>query len=90
MASSPVTSWQIEREKMTDFIFFGSKFTADSDCNHEIQRHLLLGRKTMTNLDIILKRRDITLTTKVHIVKAIFYPVVMYGCKSWAMKKADH
>ena len=75
---------------MTDFIFFGSKFTADSDCNHEIQRHLLLGRKTMTNLDIIFKSRDITLTTKVHIVKAIFYPVVMYGCKSWAMKKADH
>ena len=93
MASDFITSWQIDGETMetvTDFLFLSSKITVDGDCRHEIQRHLLLGRKTMTNLDIILKRRDITLTTKVHIVKAIFYPVVMYGCKSWAMKKADH
>ena len=93
MASGPITSWQIEGKKVeavTDFIFGGSKITADCDCSHEIKRHLLLGRKTMTNLDSILKSRDITLPTKVHTVKAIVFPVVMYGCETWTIKKAEH
>ena len=93
MASSPIISWQIDGETMetvTDFIFLGSKIIADSDCSHEIQRCLLLGRKAMTNLDSILKSRDITLPTKVHLVKAMFFPVVMYGCESWTIKKAVH
>ena len=93
MSSSPITSWQIDGETMetaTDFIFFGSKITADGDCSHEIQRHLLLGRKAMTNLDSILKSRDITLLTKVCIVKAMIFPVIMYGCESWTIKKAEH
>ena len=93
MASSPITSWQIDgetMEKVTYFIFWGSKFTADGDCSHEIKRHLLLGRKVMTNLDSILKHRDITLPTKVHLVKAMVFPVVMYGCESWTVKKAEH
>ena len=92
MASSPITSWQIEGAKVetvTDFIFLGSKITADGDCNHEIRRHLLLGRKAMTNLDSILKSRDITLPTKVCIVKAMFFPLVMYGCDSWTTKDAE-
>ena len=92
MASSPITSWQIEGENVeavTDFIFLGSKITADSDCSHEIKRCLLLGRKAMTNLDNIFKSRDITLPTKVHIVKAMVFPVVMYGCERWAIKKAE-
>ena len=90
MASSPTTSWRIEGEKMeivTDFIFVGSKITVDGDCSHEIKKRLLLGRKAMTNLDSILKSRDITLLTKVHIVKAMVFPVVVYGCKSWTRKK---
>ena len=93
MASSPITSWQMDGETMetvTDFIFWGSKITADGDCSHEIQRHLLLGRKTMTKLDSILKSRDIILPTKVHLVKGIVFPVVMYGCESWAIKKVEH
>ena len=93
MASSPITSWQIEWEKMetvADFILFGSKITVDSDCSHEIQRCLLLGRKAMTNLDSTLKRKDITLLTKVHIVKAMVFPVVMYGWKSWTIKKVEY
>ena len=93
MASSPITSWQIDGETvetMADFIFLGSKITADGDCSHEIKRHLLLGRKVMTNLDSILKSRDITLPTKVHLVKAMVFPVVMYGCESWTVKKAEH
>ena len=77
-------------ETVTDFIFLGSKITADSDCSHEIKRHLFLGRKAMTNLDSVLKTRDITLATKVHIVKAMVFPVVMYGCESWTIKKAEH
>ena len=89
MASCLITSWQIDRETMTDFIFLGSKITADGDCSHEIKRHLLLGRKAMTNLDSILKSRDIALLTKVHLVKAIVFPVVMYGCESWTIKKAE-
>ena len=91
MASSPITSWQIDGETMetvTDFVFLGSKITADGDCSHEIKRHLLLGRKAMTNLDSIFKSRDITLPTKVHLVKATVFPVVMYGCESWTIKKA--
>ena len=91
MASGPITSWQTDGETMetvTDFIFLGSRITADGDCSHEIKRRLLLGRKAMTNLDSILKRRDITLPTKVHIVKAMVFPVVMYGCESWTIKKA--
>ena len=90
MASGPITSWQIDGETMktvTDFIFLGSKITADSDCSHEIKRHLLLGRKVMTNLDNILKSRDITLPTKFCLVKAMVFPVVMYGCKSWDHKE---
>ena len=92
MASSPITSWQIDgetREIVTDFIFLGSKITTDGDCSHEIKRRLLLGRKAMTNLDSMLKSRDITLSTKVHLVKAMVFPAVMYGCKSWAIKKAE-
>ena len=92
MASGLITSWQIDGETMetvTDFIFLGSKITADGDCSHEIKRHLLLGRKVMTNLDSILKSRDITLPTKVCQVKAIVFPVVMYGCESWTIKKAE-
>ena len=90
MASGPITSWQIDggtMETVTDFIFLGSKVTADGDCTHEIKRCLLLGRKTMTNLHSILKSRDITLPTKVHLVKAMVFPVVMYDCESWAIKK---
>ena len=93
MASGPITSWQIDEETMetvTDFIFWGSKITADGDCSHEIKRHLLLGRKVMTNLNSILKSRDITLPTKVHLVKATIFPVVMYGCESWNIKKIEH
>ena len=93
MASCPITSWQIDGEMMdtvTDFIFWGSKITADGDCSHEIKRCLLLGRKAMTNLESILKSRGITLPTKVHLVKAMVFPVVMYGCESWTIKKADH
>ena len=92
MASDPITSWQIDGETMetvTDFIFLGSKITADGDCSHEIKRHLLLGRKAMTNLDSILKSRDITLSTKVHTVKAMVFPVVMYECESWTIKKTE-
>ena len=90
MASSPITSWQIDGEIVTDFIFLGSKITADGDCSHEIKRHLFLGRKVMTNLDSILKSRDMTLPIKVHLVKAMVFPVVMYGCESWTIKKAEH
>ena len=92
MASGPITSWQIDRETMeivTDFIFLGSKIIADGDCSHEIKRHLLLGRKSMTNLDSIFKSRDITLSKKVCLVKAMVFPVVMYGCESWTVKKAE-
>ena len=92
MASSPVTSWQIDgatMETVRDFIFLGSKITADGDCSHEIKRHLLLGRKVMTNIDSILKSIDITLPTKVHLVKVMVFPVVMYGCESWTVKKAE-
>ena len=93
MASSPITSWQIDgetMETMTDFIFLGSKITADGDYSHETRRHLLLRRKAMTNLDSILKSRDITLSTKICLVKAMVFPVVMYGCESWPVKKAEH
>ena len=93
MTSGLITSWQIDGETVetvSDFIFWGSKITADSDCSHEIKRHLLLGRKVMTNLDSILKSRDITLPTNVHLVKAMIFPVVMYGCESWNVKKAEH
>ena len=93
MASSSITSWQIDgetTETMTEFIFGGSKITADGDCSHEIKKLLLLGRKDMTNLDSILKSRDITLSTKVHLVKAMVFPVVMYGCESWTIKKVEH
>ena len=92
MASGPITSWQIDGEtveRVSNFIFGGSKITADGDCSHEIQRPLLLGRKAMTNLDSILKSRNITLPTKVHIVKAMVFPVVIYGCESWTVKKAE-
>ena len=89
MASSPITLWQIDGETMRDFILGGSKITADGDCSHEIKRHLLLGRKAMTNLDIILKSRDITLLTNVHLVKAMVFPVTMYGCDRWTLKKAE-
>ena len=88
MASGPITSWQIDRETVDDFIFLASKITADGDCSHEIKRRLLLGRKVMTNLDRILKSRDITLSTKVRLVKAMVFPVVRYGCESWTIKKA--
>ena len=93
MASGPITSWEIDGETVetvSDFIFLSSKITADGDCSHEIKRHLLLGRKVMTNLDNILKSRDIILPTKVHLVKAMVFPVVMYGCESWTIKKAEH
>ena len=93
MAFSPITSWQIDGETVetvSDFIFGGSKITADGDCSHEIKKHLLLGRKVMTNLDSILKSRDITLPTKVQLVKAIIFPVFMYGCESWTINKAEH
>ena len=93
IASDPITSWQIDGETMEtvrDFIFWGSQITADGDCSHKIKRHLLLGRKDMTNLDSILKSRDITLPTKVHLVKAMVFPVGVYGCKSWTIKKAEH
>ena len=92
MASGPITSWEIDGETLetvSDFIFWGSKITADGDCSHEIKRRLLLGRKVITNLDRILKSRDITLPTKVHLVKAMVFPVVMYGCESWTVKKAE-
>ena len=92
MASGPITPWQIDGETMervTEFIFLGSKITADGDCSHEIKRRLRLGRKAMTNLDSILKSRDITLLTKIHLVKAMVFPVVMYGCESWTIKKAE-
>ena len=92
MASGPITSWKTEGEKveaMTDFIFLGSKITVGSDCGHEIKRHLLLGRKVMTNLDSMFKSRDITLPTKVHLVNAMVFPVVMYGCESWTVRKAE-
>ena len=92
MASGPITSWQTGAETMetvTDFILLGSKITANADCNHEIKRHLVFGRKAMTNLDSILKSRDMTLLTKVHLVKAMVFPVVMYGCESWIIKKAE-
>ena len=93
MTSGPIGSWQIDGETMetvSDFIFLGSKITTDGDCSHEIKRPLLLGRKAMTNLDSILKSRDITLPTKVHLVKAMVFPVVMYGCESWTIRKAEH
>ena len=93
MASGPITSWQIHGETVqtvSDFIFGGSKITADGDCSHEIKRRLLLGRKVMTNIDSILKSRDITLSTKFHVVKAMVFPVVMYGCESWTIRKAEH
>ena len=89
MASGPITSWEIDSETVSDFIFWGSKITADGDCSHEIKRCLLLGSKVMTNLDSIFKSRDITLQTKVRLVKAMFFPVVMYGCESWTVKKAE-
>ena len=93
MTSGPITSWQIDRETVetvSDFILGASKITTDGDCSQEIKRHLLLGRKVMTNLDRVLKSRDITLPTKVHLVKAMVFPVVMYGCESWTVKKAEH
>ena len=90
MASGPITSWEIDEETVADFIFLGSKITADGDCRHEIKRYLLLGMKVMTNLDSILKSRDITLSTKVHLVKAMVFPVVMDGCESWTVRKAEH
>ena len=90
MASGPITSWEIGGETVADFILGGSQMTAHGDCSHEIKRHLLLGRKVMTNLDDILKSRDITLPTKVHLVKAVVFPVVMYGCESWTIKKDEH
>ena len=92
MASGPITSWEIDRETVetvADFIFWSSKITADGDCSHEIKRHLLLGRKVMTNLDSIFKSRDITLPTQVRLVKAMVFPMVMYGCESWTVKKAE-
>ena len=92
MAPGPITSWEIDGktvETVSDFIFWGSKITADGDCSHGIKRHLLLGRKVMTNLDSVFKSRDITLPTEVHLVKAMVFPVVMYGCESWTMKKAE-
>ena len=90
MASSPIISWQIDGKIVADFIFLGPRITADGDCSHEIKRHLLLGRKAMTNLDSILKSRDITLPTKVHLIKAMVFPVVTYGCESWTIKEAEH
>ena len=90
MASGPITSWEIDEEIVSDFIFLGSKIIADGDCSHEIKGRLLLGRKVMTNLDSIFKSRDITLPTKVRLVKAMVFPVVMYGCESWTVKKTEH
>ena len=90
MASSPITSWQIDGETVTEFILGGSKITTDGDCSHEVKRRLLLGRKAMTNLNSVLKSRDVTLPTKVHLVKAMVFSVVMYGCESWTIKKAEH
>ena len=90
MASGPITPWEIDGETVSDFILGGSKITADGDCSHEIKRHLILGRKVMTNLDSILKSRDIALSTKAHLVKAMVFPVVMYGCDIWTIKKAKH
>ena len=93
MASGPITSWQIDGETMatvTDFIFLGSKITVDSECSHRIKRHLLLGRKTMTNLESMLKSRDITLPTRIHAVKAVAFPLVLYGCESWIIRKAEY
>ena len=93
MASGPITSWEIDGETVetvADFIFLGSKITADGDCSHEIKRHLLLGRKVMTNLDCMFKSRDVTLSTVVRLIKAMVFPVVMYGCESWTIKKAEH
>ena len=90
MASGLITSWKIDGETVVDFIFLGSKITVDSDCSNEIKRRLLLGRKVTTNLDSILKSRDVTLPTKVRLVKAMVFPVVMYGCESWTIKKAEH
>ena len=93
MASVPITAWQIDGEKMetvTDFMFLGSKRTADGDCSHEIKRRILLERKVMINLDSVLKSRDITLPTKVHLIKAMVFPLVLYGCESWTVKKAEH
>ena len=92
MTSAPITSWEIDEatvETVSDFIFGGSKITADGDCSHKIKRHLLLGRKVMTNLDSLLKSRDTTLPTKVHLVKAVVFPIVIYGCESWTIKKAE-
>ena len=89
MASGPITSWEIDGETVADFIFLGSKITEDGDCSHEIKRHLFLGRKVMTNLDSVLKSRDITLPTNVHLVKAMVFPVVMHRCESWTIKKAE-
>ena len=89
MASSSITSWKTDGETVSEFIFLGSKITSDGDCSHEIKRHLLLGRKVMTNLDSVFKSRDITLPTKVCLVKAMFFPVLMYGCESWTVKKAE-
>ena len=89
MASGPITSWEIDGETASDFLFLGSKITADGDCSHEIKRHLRLGRKVMTNLDSMFKSRDITLPTKFRLVKAMVFPVVMYGCESWTVKKAE-
>ena len=90
MASGSITSWEIDGETVADFIFLGSKITADGDCSHEIKRCLLLGRKVMTNLDSIFKSRDITLSTKIHLVKALVFPVVMYGSESWTIKEVEH
>ena len=93
MASGPITSWKIDGktvERVADFILGGSKITADGDCSHEIERHLLLGRQVMTNLDSILKSRDITLSTEIHLIKAMVFPVVMYGCESWTIKKDEN
>ena len=90
MASDPITSWEIDGETVSDFIFGGSQISADGDCSHEVKRHLLLGRKAMTNLDSILKSRDISLPTKVYLVKTMVFPVVMCGCESWTIKKAEH
>ena len=90
MASGPISSWEIDGETVSDFLFLGSKITADGDRSHEIKRRLLLGRKVMINLDNIFKSRDITLLTKVHLVKAMVFPMVMYGCESWTVKKAEH
>ena len=89
MASGPITSWEMDGETVADFTFLGSKITADGDCSHEIKKYLLLGRKVMTNLDGVLKSKDITLPTKVHLVKGMVFPVIMYGCESWTIKKAE-